>query len=70
MTRVRYTMPARSRGELCMQRATARTDEAVGVRGSNPRDAVKAPMEATGSNPRMSVCGRPLCLDDVEGGAA
>lgn len=56
----------------------ARTDEAVGVgaRGSTPRDAVKAPIEATGPNPRLFACGRPFCsddangVDDAEGGAA
>lgn len=33
--------------------AMARTDEAL--------------IEATGLNPRVSVCGWPLCLDDVDG---
>lgn len=51
----------------------ARSDEAVEVdaRGSTPRDAVKAIVEATGPSPRLSVCGRPFCLDgvdDMEGG--
>lgn len=53
----------------------ARNDEAVEVdaRGLNSRDAVKALIKATGSNPHLSVCGRPFCSDDVdaaEGGAA
>ena len=143
MTRIRYTMPARSQGKLYMQRAMARltekdihrwvtacnmapdvetlvrkwltirrnnfycdlqvmytphvitrarthvvlnntpplhamarTDEAVDVeRRLTPRDAVKAPIKATGLNPHMSVCGWPFCLDDmddmddIEGGA-
>lgn len=49
--------------------AIARTDEAVGVdaRDSNPRDAVKAIVEATGPSPRLSVCGRPFCLNDADG---
>lgn len=47
----------------------ARADEAVEVdaRGSTPRDAVKALMEATGSDPHTSVCGWPFCLDDLDG---
>ena len=51
--------------------AMARTDEAgmADARGLTPSDAVKAPMKATGSNPRMSVCGWPFCMDDAEGGA-
>lgn len=52
----------------------ARNDEAVEVdaRGLNARDAVKAPVKATGSSPHPSVCGWPFCLgdpDDMEGGA-
>ena len=138
MTRIRYTMPARSQGELHMRRrvaelveedvrrrvfvygmdsdvealvrkrlvqrlddfhcdlqvmriprftgpaqvgthvvldnapplhATARADEAVELdaRDSNPRDAVKAIVEATGPSPRLSVRGRPFCLNDADG---
>lgn len=53
----------------------ARGDEAVEVdaRGLNALGAVKALIEATGLDPRLSVCGWPFCLDDVdaaEGGAA
>ena len=49
--------------------AMARTDEAVEVdaRGLTPTDAVKALIKATGLNPHLSVCGRPFCLDDVDG---
>ena len=39
----------------------------AGARDSNPRDAVKAMVEATGLSPRPSVCGRPFCLNDVDG---
>lgn len=138
MTRTRYTMPARSQGELHMQRrvaelaekdvhrwvfvynmdpdvealvrkwltvrldgfycdlqvmylphvvgpvparthivlnnapplpSIARTDEAVEVdaRDSNPRDAVKAVIKATGLSPHLSVCGWPFCLNDLDG---
>nr|DAU17595.1 MAG TPA: hypothetical protein [Caudoviricetes sp.] len=117
----RYTMPARSQGNLYIQHATARLSEedvhtwpsqrldsfycdlqtaymshvarpvqarthivlhyppaptaraegdeiiSVGLQGSNPRDAVKALIQATGLNPHMSVCGWPFCLDDVGG---
>ena len=42
----------------------AQGDEAVGV---DARDAVKAPMKATGLNPHLSVCGRPFRLDDLDG---
>lgn len=47
----------------------SRNDEAVEVnaRGLNARDAVKAPIEATGSNPHLSVYGWPFCLDDLGG---
>ena len=47
----------------------SRNDEAVEVdaRGSNAQDAVKALIKATGLNPHLSVCGRPFCLDDVDG---
>ena len=53
----------------------AQGDEAVEVdaRGLNALDAVKALIKATGLNPHLSVCGWPLCVDDVddvEGGAA
>ena len=37
------------------------------ARDSNPRDAVKAIVEAAGLSPRLSVCGRPFCLDGVDG---
>lgn len=52
MTRTRYTTPTRSQGKLYMQRAMARTDEAV--------------IKATGLNPHMSVCGWPFNLDDLD----
>lgn len=47
----------------------SRNDEAVEVdaRGLNARDAVKALIKATGSNPHLSVCGWPFCLDDLGG---
>ena len=47
----------------------ARNDEAVEVdaHGLSPRDAAKAIVKATGLNPRMSVCGWPFCLDDMDG---
>lgn len=47
----------------------ARTDEAVEVdaRDSNPRDAVKAVIKATGLSPHLSVCGWPFCLNDLDG---
>lgn len=32
-----------------------------------PRDAVKALMKATGLNPHTDMCGRPFCLDDLDG---
>lgn len=44
----------------------------VGLQGSNARGAVKAIVKATGLSPHLSVCGWPLCLndvDDMEGGA-
>lgn len=76
----RYTIRARPQGVLYKQRAAARLerdDEAVEVdaRGSNPLDAVKALIKATGLNPHMSVCGWPFRLGDpdganAEGGAA
>ena len=49
--------------------AMTRTDEAgkVNARGLNAGDAAKAIIEATGSNPHMSVCGWPFCLDDLDG---
>lgn len=49
--------------------AIARTDEAVELdaRDLNPRDAVKAIVEATGLNPHLSVFGWPFCLDDLGG---
>lgn len=45
-----------------------RHDEAVEVnaRGLNPRDAARALIKATGSNPHLSVCGWPFCLDDLD----
>lgn len=51
--------------------AMDRADEAVEVdaRGSTPRDAVEALIEATGSDPRLSVRGWPFCLDDLDGAA-
>ena len=50
----------------------ARDDEAVEVDagGLNARDAVKAAIEATGLDPRMSVYGWPFCLDDLDGANA
>ena len=49
--------------------AIARADEVVEVdaRGSNPRAAAEAIVEATGLSPHLSVCGWPFCLDDVDG---
>ena len=49
--------------------ARAESDEIVpvGLQGLNFRDAVKALMEATGSNPHLSVCGWPFRLDDSGG---
>lgn len=60
MTRIRYTMLARSQGKLHMQRAMARTDEARMV------DAAKAVIKATGLNPHTNMCGWPFCLDDLD----
>lgn len=42
-------------------------DEAVEVNacGLNARDAAKAMVKATGLSPHMSVCGWPICLDDL-----
>lgn len=36
------------------------------ARDSNPRDAVKAIVEATGLSPHLSVRGWPFCLNDVD----
>lgn len=46
----------------------AQGDEAVEVdaRGLNARDAAKAMIKATGLNPRLSVCGWPFCLGDLD----
>lgn len=46
----------------------ARTDEAVEVnaRGLNARAAVKAVVKAMRLSPRISVCGWPFCLDDLD----
>lgn len=51
-----------------MTRYAMERDEAVepDACGSNARDAVEAPVEATGPSPRMSVCGRPFRLDDSD----
>ena len=45
-----------------------RPDEAVSVDAYrlSARDAVKALMKATGLSPRLSVCGWPFCLDDLD----
>lgn len=107
MTRIRYTMPVRSQGELRMRRGfvysmdsdvedivrkrlvrrldsfycdlqvmriprftgptRVRTHVVLNdARDSNPRDAAKAIVEATGLNPHLSVCGWPFCLNDVD----
>lgn len=85
MTRIRYTMPARSQGGLRMRRrvfvygveALVRIPRFTGparvgthvapndARDSNPRDAVKAIVEATGPSPRLSVRGWPFRLNDA-----
>lgn len=74
--------PALARTHIVLNNAPplssmSRADEAVEVdaRGLNARDAVKATIEATGSNPHPLVCGWPFCLDELddvtaEGGAA
>lgn len=36
------------------------------MRGLTTTDAVKALVKATGLSPRLSVCGGPFCLDDVD----
>ena len=47
----------------------AKGDEAVTVdaQGMEPVDVVKNLIKATGLNPHLSVCGWPICLDDVDG---
>lgn len=47
----------------------AQDDEAVSVdaHGMKPTEIAKAVIKATGLNPHMSVCGWPVCLDDVDG---
>lgn len=47
----------------------AGNDEAIDIdaRGLNSLDAAKALIKATGSNPHMSVCGWPFCLDELGG---
>ena len=69
----RFTGPARVGTHVVLNdapplHAIARTDEVVEVdaRDSNPRDAVKAIVEATGLSPHPSVRGRPFCLNDVD----
>ena len=69
----RFTGPTRVRTHVVPNNAPplhaiARTDGAVEVDASdlNPRDAVKAIVEATGLSPRLSVCGWPFCLNDVD----
>lgn len=103
MMRMRYTMPAGSRGKLHAQRTMARLERDdvhrwVFVNGVDPdvESAVRvwllqrldgfhydlqarcapplpssllpdeAVVKATGSNPRMSVCGRPFRFDDLD----
>lgn len=39
----------------------------VDARGLAPGDAVRALVKATGLSPRLSVCGWPFCLDDLNG---
>lgn len=70
----RVVGPALARTHIVLNNAPplasmARDDEAVEVDGLglNARDAVKALIEATGLSPRMSVCGWPFCLDDLDG---
>ena len=48
--------------------ARAESDEIISVdlQGLNSLDAAKALIKATGLNPHMSVCGWPLCLDDLD----
>ena len=55
---------------VCMPRFTGPTQVRTHVefghaRDVNPRDAVKAIVEATGLGPHLSVCGWPFCSDDV-----
>lgn len=66
------TGPEQARTHIVLQypptpTARAESDEIipVGLQGLNFRDAVKALIKATGSNPHMSVCGWPFCLDDL-----
>lgn len=66
MTRVRYTMPARSQGNLYMQRAMARLAEKDIPRWLITRlDGPYCDLQVM----YMAVCGQPFCLDDMEGGA-
>lgn len=79
----RITSPVLARTHVVLNNtpplhAMARTDEAVEVdaSGLTPTDTARALIKAMGLNPHLSVCGWPLCLDDVddvddaEGGAA
>lgn len=81
MKRIRCMTSARSQGKPYTQRQRAcpvgedvhrrafahNAAPGVDARGSTPREAVKALIEATGLSPRLSVCGRPFCLDDADG---
>lgn len=62
MTRIRYTMPARSQGKLQMQRAMA---ELVEKDEKDEKD--EALIKAMGLNPHLSVCRWPFCLAELDG---
>lgn len=70
----RFTGPTLARTHVVLNNTPplhtmARAHEAVEVdaRYLNPRDAVKAIVEATGLNPHLYVYGWPFCLNDVDG---
>lgn len=68
MTRIRYTMPAKSQGKLYTQRQQARHVEKDVHRWLTTRlDAMKALIKATGLSPHLSVFGWPFCLVDLDG---
>lgn len=72
MTRIRYTMPARSQGKLYMQRRVAEKDVHRWVFACNMAPDVETLVRKwlttrLDGHPHLSVCGRPFCLDDVDG---
>ena len=71
---VRLHSAMRARTHVVLQNtpplaSLAKGDEAVTVdaHGMEPADVAKAIVKATGSNPHLSVCGWPFCLDDIDG---